>query len=105
MNIDLPSQPHEPIVLCGRFDAHEAARFRADIEPFLSLGTTDVRVDLSGVQFIDSTALSELVRAMHRARATGHDLLIVALSTPVRVIFELTRLDRALTLVDRVTTT
>jgi len=80
--------------LAGRFDAYVAPpveeRLRsAAAEP------AQIVVNLAGVSFVDSTALATLVQGMKRCRQRGGDLHLCGLQQPVRVIFELTRLDRA----------
>ncbi len=80
----------------GRFDAHECPVFREAIDG-LTAGGERVELDLSAVTFIDSSALSELVRARKRARTGGGDTVVVQISDPVRVILELTGLTAALT--------
>lgn len=52
-------------------------------------------VNLEQVNFVDSTALATLVQGMKRARQQGGDLYLAHLQPPVRMIFELTRLDKA----------
>ncbi len=84
------------LTLDGRFDAHVADDFRTAVEACAPQG--DIDVDLASVDFIDSTALAELVRAMKHCRERGADLILTSLSNPVRVILELTRLDQALTI-------
>ncbi|MFT7586943.1 MAG: anti-sigma B factor antagonist, partial [Cellvibrionaceae bacterium] len=55
----------------------------------------NVIVNLENVVFVDSTALATLVQAMKRCRQLDGDLRLSNLKQPVRMIFELTRLDRA----------
>lgn len=86
-------------VLSGRFDAHEADGFRSAVDPVMEAGQPSVDVDLSDVEFIDSTALAELVRIMKHARQRDGDLRLVSPSDPVQVILELTRLNLAFTIV------
>lgn len=78
--------------LKGRFDAHE-------VEPvnswFAEQQSTNLIVDLEDVNFIDSTALSTLVRGLKHCREKNGDLHLCSLQQPVRVIFELTRLNKA----------
>jgi anti-sigma B factor antagonist len=57
-----------------------------------------VVVNLSGVTFIDSAALSALVSGLKRCRMGKGELYLCCLQQPVRVIFELTRLNRAFTI-------
>lgn len=81
--------------LTGRFDAHEVDAFRSELDAIVSAGTHHLTVDLADVNFIDSSALAELVRGMKHARERGGDLTLRSPSDPVRVIFELTGLHRA----------
>lgn len=80
--------------LAGRFDAHEEPDVRRWISERLQEGQNQLAINLSEVTFIDSTALSALVSGMKRGREAGGDLLLCGLARPVRIIFELTRLDR-----------
>ena len=87
--------------LAGRFDAHETDAFRAILAQILETpadGDVHVAVSLAEVEFIDSTALAELVRGMKNCRERGGDLVLVSPSDPVRVILELTKLDLAFTI-------
>lgn len=85
------------IALQGRFDAHETESFRELVDEILT-SSADLRVILTDVEFIDSTALAELVRAMKHCREAGGELTLVKPSDPVRIILELTRLDTAFTI-------
>jgi anti-sigma B factor antagonist len=83
------------IELVGRFDAYETAAFRAAMLGLVAPGAT-IKASLSAVEFIDSSGLAELLRATQTAAAAGGRLILVSLSEPVRVIFELTAVDIAL---------
>jgi anti-sigma B factor antagonist len=78
--------------LAGRFDAHEVPQVRAWFD---ARKPARAIVDLSGATFLDSAALSLLVQQMKHCRERGGDLALCGLAQPVRIIFELTRLDRA----------
>lgn len=78
----------------GRFDAYEEPQMRKWLDSQQAAGRSRLIIDLGGVNFIDSTALAALVRGMKISREAKGDLLLCALRQPVRVIFELTRLDR-----------
>jgi anti-sigma B factor antagonist len=89
---------HENIAILrlkGRFDAHEVAAVREWISEQLAADRTRLVVNLAGVNFIDSSALSVLVQGLKHSREKGGDLSLCAFQQPVRVIFELTRLDKA----------
>jgi anti-sigma B factor antagonist len=79
----------------GRFDAHEVEPVRVWMQEQVVLEKTKIIISLEGVNFIDSSALSTLVRGLKHCREKQGDLHLCNLQQPVRVIFELTRLDKA----------
>lgn len=81
--------------LAGRFDAHMTPPVVAWLEQTAADGPAQVVVNLEHVNFIDSTALATLVKGMKRCRQQNGDLRLTGLQQPVRIIFELTRLDKA----------
>jgi anti-sigma B factor antagonist len=75
--------------------------FRADLERALDGGETDVVVDLSEVDFIDSTGLSAILHAESRLRREGRRLAIVApRGTAAAVLFTLSGLRSQLSIYD-----
>lgn len=82
--------------LTGRFDSFAAATVAASMDLATQANPAKVVVDLTGVDFIDSTGLAVLVQGMKRCRQNRGDLRLCGLRQPVRMIFELTRLDRAI---------
>ncbi len=83
------------LTLNGRFDALTSAEVQTWLEDATKAKPAQIVVNLGAVTFIDSTALSTLVAGMKRARQADGDLRLCKLQQPVRMIFELTRLDRA----------
>ncbi len=84
------------MTLAGRFDAHEVPAFATAVDALLADTGCTVRINLSSVVFVDSSALAELLRAQRAAAASGGDVLLVEPSDPVRIILELTALDQVL---------
>ncbi len=82
-----------PVV--GRFDAHQVPKVQKEIDAALAEGATTVILDLSEVNFVDSSALATLVRTMKHCRERNGELILCGLRQPVRIIFELTRMDKA----------
>lgn len=81
--------------LSGRFDAYEAPAVRDWLKKVEGAASTNVVVNLAGVNFIDSTGMSTLIQGMKHCREQGGNLHLCGLQKPVRIIFELTRLDKA----------
>ena len=86
------------LMLSGRFDAYEVTKVQAWLTNLPQQDAEIVLVNLSGVNFIDSMALSTLVQAMKRSREQNGDLYLCSFQQPVKIIFELTRLDKAFTI-------
>lgn len=96
MEIIKSSRSNLPVLqLKGRFDAHEVEPVNSWLAEQVKAGKSRLIVNLEGVNFIDSSALSTLVRGLKLSREQGGDLHVCTLQQPVRVIFELTRLDKA----------
>lgn len=62
--------------------------------------TNRLVLDLHDTEFIDSTALNILVRALKRLRHGGGDLIIRSPRANARKVFNMTGLDRVLTIED-----
>ena len=84
------------LYLGGRFDAYETP---AVVEWLQSTAQTDpayILVNMADVKFIDSTGLATLVQGMKHCRQNNGDLYVCNLQAPVRNIFRLTRLEKAI---------
>ena len=81
--------------LGGRFDAYEVSTVKSWLDQKTTRKPAQVVVNLSGVNFIDSTGLATFVQGMKHCRNHEGDMHICGLQQQVRLIFELTRLDRA----------
>jgi anti-sigma B factor antagonist len=88
------------IVISGRFDAHQVPQVQQEIDNLQAAGARTIILDLSDVNFVDSSALAVMVRGMKRCREHGGELLLCGLRQPVRIIFELTRMDKAFRIYD-----
>ncbi len=63
--------------------------------------TSNVVVDLSECEFVDSSFLGALVAGLKKSTMRNGDLKIVGLQPPVRAMFELTRLYRIFDIFDK----
>ena len=88
------------LTLQGRFDAHTVPAANDWLEEVTSKLPPQIVVNMVDVNFVDSAGLAALVRGMKRSRELGGNLVIFGLQQPVRIIFELTRLDKAIDIFD-----
>lgn len=82
----------------GRFDAFGVPEAEQHFQAAIEQQPRHLVINLGGVNFIDSTALAALVRALKRVREHQRDLSLCNLQQAVQIIFELTRLDKAFSL-------
>jgi anti-sigma B factor antagonist len=97
--VDSPSARCRVITPHGEVDAHTAPALRQAIAGELAdPGVTQLVVDLSRTTFLDSSALGVLIGAFKRMRERDGRLDVVEPPAAVRRIFEITALDRVLSL-------
>jgi len=92
----------EILTVTGEIDMATAPRFRQRLLAVISTGAQNVVIDLSGVDFIDSTGLGVLMGAAKRVRSSGGDIRLVMAGSRLAELIELTRLDRVLDVFDSV---
>ncbi|MCB0191896.1 MAG: STAS domain-containing protein [Anaerolineae bacterium] len=81
--------------ISGRIDAYEVKPVKEWLTEITKISDPNILVNLSNVNFIDSTGLAALVQGMKHCRQRGGNLRLYGLQQPVQTIFELTRLDMA----------
>jgi anti-sigma B factor antagonist len=82
----------------GECDLYGAPEFTSALDAALDETARTVEVDFDAATFVDSTALAVLLRAHARARTRDRRLVLVGLSRDTRRAFEITGLDRTLTI-------
>jgi anti-anti-sigma factor len=85
---------HTVLRVSGDLDLETAPRLLAGAEPHLA--GADLVIDLSALNFIDSSGLSALIRINQRMAATDRTLAIIAPPPQVAKAFEITGLDQIL---------
>jgi anti-sigma B factor antagonist len=86
------------VVLTGEFDLSVVPGVEDEVRR-VEQGASTLVIDLSALEFMDSSGLRTLVSADERARESGRNLVIVQGPPQVHRVFEITQLDRHLNLV------
>jgi anti-sigma B factor antagonist len=85
----------------GEIDLYTAPRLHGELASVLSAeGPAQIVVDMSGVEFCDSTGMNVLLSAHRRAREQGGDLELAAPRATVRKILQVTGLETVFTVLD-----
>jgi len=74
------------------FDGNTSREFKEQLPPALG-DARKVVLDLHHVQFIDSTGCGATLSALKRLREVGGDLKICCVSSPLRALFDLIRMN------------
>jgi anti-sigma B factor antagonist len=92
---------HTIVTICGEIDLYTAPRLHSELVGLLAEGMPPrVVIDMSGVEFCDSTGMNVLLSCLRRARERGGELEIAAPKPAVRKILQVTGLDSVFTLVE-----
>jgi anti-sigma B factor antagonist len=81
------------VSIVGELDVSTTPKMKAALAELTEGGCERILVDMSGVPFMDSTALGALVGALKRLRERGGELELAALQPGVRRVFDITRLE------------
>jgi len=80
--------------LSGILDGIRGNELRREVGNSVANGADILLLDLKEVKFIDSSGLGALVSAMQIVRNANGKLFICSISDQVRMLFELTKMDR-----------
>ncbi|MFH1675783.1 MAG: STAS domain-containing protein [bacterium] len=86
----------------GDFDNMTAGRTKDDIKALIRAGNKDIIVDLAGVKYIDSAGMGTLISVLKATRESGGNMRVTSPSTQVRMVLELTRLNKVFEIYDTV---
>ncbi|MDZ8053233.1 MAG: STAS domain-containing protein [Aulosira sp. ZfuVER01] len=82
------------IELTGILDGIKGNELRREINDSLADGIDILLIDMKAVSFVNSSGLGSLVSAMQVVRNANAKLFLCSINDQVRMLFELTKLDR-----------
>jgi anti-sigma B factor antagonist len=88
----LDAQRHV-VAVTGEVDLYTASDLKAALSHAVDEGCTNLVIDLTNTNFMDSTGLSTLVSAQKRMRSRGGRLVIVNVDPSLAYTFQITGLD------------
>lgn len=102
MNIDVVDQGQGIAIvkLEGKLNMVSARPFRDAVAEAVAAGQSRLAIDLTGVDFIDSSGLGALISGLKTTRQAGGDLRIASPNEQVRLVLQLTNMERLLTAYD-----
>src|ERR1700677_3975074 len=88
------------VSVAGEVDVATAPSLAGKLEEVGDGGRVDIVLDLSGVEFLDSSGLGVLVNYLKRVLAAGGQIRLVVTNRAVRQAIEITRLDTVFAVYD-----
>jgi len=89
------SEKELPIIgLEGEVDVYTAPQLKQQMIVLLEQGARAIVVDLTKVDYLDSTALGVLIGGLKRLREIDGNLMLICPSARIRRVFEITGLDK-----------
>lgn len=86
------SQGHALVLLSGELDASTAGGLYEELARLSREGIVHVALDLTALEFIDSTGISVIIAEHKRTVSAGGELIILTPHRNVRRVFEVTGL-------------
>jgi anti-sigma B factor antagonist len=77
-------------------DANNSRPFKDKILELLNPSSPHMLLDLTQVQFIDSTGCGALLACLRRVTEVGGEVKLCCITSPVRALFDLVRMSRIL---------
>lgn len=94
LNVSTQQQAgHVVVTAAGEIDLHTAPQLQTELSDQLRAGADRLIVDLTGVDFCDSTGVNVLLASLRKAQEQGGSLCLVGLQPAVRKVLGITGLD------------
>jgi anti-sigma B factor antagonist len=87
------------VIAAGEIDLYTAPRLHSELAAVIANSAPETRivVDMSGVEFCDSTGMNVLLSCLRQARKRGGELELAAPRPAVKKILQVTGLDAVFT--------
>ena len=102
MNLSIDRGTHQGvdvIVIIGEIDLYSASALKETVYEVLDSGASNLIMDMTALEFMDSSGLGVLVGALKRVRSTGGSLWLVCNRDNLLKVFKLTGLDKVFVIV------
>jgi anti-sigma B factor antagonist len=91
---------HAVVSVSGEIDLYTAPRLQSELMTALSRSPVRLIVDMSGVEFCDSTGINVLLAAHRQARERGGELQLAGPGSATRKVLQVTGLETVFTVLD-----
>ncbi len=89
------------VALSGELDVESSQKMKNDVRKKISSETSNIVIDLTNVNYVDSSGLGTLIALQKDARFNGGSLCIVGASQQIKRVMKMTNLDKLFQLYDK----
>lgn len=94
LKIEIENTGNEYVVkLVGEIDVHSAGELRDVLIPLSEVAGNDVKIDMSGITFLDSTGLGIFIAAYKSSEKNNSRLTLIRVRDRVFRLFKVTGID------------
>ena len=98
VKINMQSSPVE-VIIAGRVDTTRAAQLEKEISALIKSDANKIAIDFSGLEFISSAGLRQLLLLQKNITTKEGTLTITGLSPEVQEIFDITGFTKIFTII------
>jgi anti-sigma B factor antagonist len=91
---------HTVLLVAGEIDLYTAPKLQSELTAALRHSPARLIVDMSGVEFCDSTGINVLLAAHRTARERGGELQLAGPGSATRKVLQVTGLESVFTVLD-----
>lgn len=88
------------ITVKGDVTIQTSSQLQKALKPCFTSETKEIRVNLEGVSFMDSSGIATLVEGLQWSRSSGGSFILSGLTDTVRDVFALAKLDTVFDIAD-----
>ncbi|MCR9144365.1 MAG: STAS domain-containing protein [bacterium] len=81
------------IKLDGKFDIEQTQNFEKSFESMIGSRPPRVGMDMTGLNFIDSSGMGSLIKGLNKTRNYGGEMILYGLKPMILNVFKLAKLD------------
>ena len=82
------------VKVSGEVDIYNSANLKERLYNIIDSRKTDIRIDCSELDYIDSTGLGVFAGALKRAKQYGNNIYLYGLKSNIKKLFTITDLDK-----------
>lgn len=92
-HVETDGEGRQVITVSGVIDLRMAETFYDELSDVLASTGADVVIDLSEVEFLDSTGVTALMRSGKDLRSSNREMVLISTTGPVRRVLEVSGVD------------